>query len=262
MEFFAAVPAAMGRSLPQILLESGRFGLGVLAIMFIMSVVTWAVMWDRMRLYRKLRSRGDALRRAITTRGVPAAMNEAERYLPALEASILMEAHRYVAAHGGEAALNFDDAGEAEAARSHLRGLLDARAINEIGEMERHLIILSTTASGAPFIGLLGTCWGIMHSFLSMASEGAASLEVVGPGIAEALVTTIAGLATAIPALFAYNAFVRVVHRKETQLDLFISRVIDGVVLYRGGSGRAAGTPRPAARAGTGAWPNPTAPMP
>lgn len=256
MELFAAVPAAIGRSLPQILADSGHFGLTILLITFVLSVTTWAVVWDRARLYRKLRSRGEALRRAISTRGVAACINDAEKYLPSIEASLLMETQRFLAARGGEAVLQFENPAEAEAERSHLKGLLEGRALNEIGEMERHLILLSTTSSGAPFLGLLGTVWGIMHSFMSMGADGAASLEVVGPGIAEALVTTIAGLAAAIPALVAYNAFVRVVHRKETQIDLFISRVLDAVVVLRG-SQRSQGSPRPA-RAGAGSWPTTT----
>jgi biopolymer transport protein TolQ len=253
MEWFAAVPAAIGRSLPQILADSGGFALFILVVTFVLSVMTWAVVWDRARLYGKLRSRGDALRRAVGTRGVGACMAEAEKYLPAIEASLLLETKRYVVARGGDTSLAFDDPAAAEAERSHLKGLLEGRALNEMGEMERHLILLSTTSSGAPFLGLLGTVWGIMHSFLSMGVEGAASLEVVGPGIAEALVTTIAGLAAAIPALVAYNAFVRVVHRKETQIDLFISRVLDSAVVLHGGAQRPVGTPRPA-RAGAAAW--------
>jgi biopolymer transport protein TolQ len=85
-----------------------------------------------------------------------------------------------------------------------------------------------------------------MHSFLSMGVEGAASIEVVGPGIAEALITTIAGLATAIPALVAYNAFVRSVQRKEMQLDLFISRTLESVIVVSGAGQRSMNSPRPA----------------
>lgn len=246
MEFFAAVPAAIGRSLPQILADSGRFAILVLCTMFVMSVMTWAVVWDRARLYRQLRARGDALRRAMASRGVAPSLVDAERYLPAIEASILLETKRFLTGRGPDGVITFDGPADAEAERSRLKGVLEARAVNEIGEMERHLILLSTTASAAPFLGLLGTVWGIMHSFLSMGLEGAASIEVVGPGIAEALITTIAGLATAIPALIAYNAFVRSVRRKETQLDLFISRVTDSVVVVRGAAQRTSEPHRPA----------------
>ncbi len=246
MDLFAAVPAAIGRSLPQILGDTGRFGLFILCITFVLSVMTWAVVWDRIRLFRQLRARGDALRRAMASRGVAASLPEAERYLPAIEASILLETQRFVGGRGVDGILAFDDPAEAEGERSRLKSLLEARALNEIGEMERHLILLSTTASAAPFLGLLGTVWGIMHSFLSMGMQGAASIEVVGPGIAEALITTIAGLAAAIPALVAYNAFVRSVRRKETQLDLFISRVAESVVATRGGAQRPVDSRRPA----------------
>jgi biopolymer transport protein TolQ len=246
MEFFAAVPAAIGRSLPQILADSGRFGLFILCITFVLSVMTWAVVWDRARLYSRLRSRGEALRKAMTTRGVPACITEAEHYLPSVEAALLLETRRFMAGEAVDGVIATDDPALADAERSRLKGVLEARAMNEIGEMERHLILLSTTASMAPFLGLLGTVWGIMHSFLSMGVEGAASIEVIGPGIAEALITTIAGLAAAIPALVAYNVFVRAVQRKETQLDLFISRVLDAVIVLRGGAQRSVNSPRPA----------------
>jgi len=252
MELFAAMPAALGRSLPQILSESGRFGLFILAITFVMSVITWAVVWDRSRLYKKLRVRGDAMKRALVQRGVGAVLHDADRYLPSIEASLMLEARAFLASRGTDGVLVLDDPAEANAERSMLKGSLEGRAMNEIGEMERHLNLLSTTSAGAPFLGLLGTVWGIMHSFLSMGLEGAASIEVVGPGIAEALVTTIAGLAAAIPALFAYNAFGRAVRRKETELDWYIARVLDGAIMTRG-SRRAAsppGTPSRPARTG------------
>jgi biopolymer transport protein TolQ len=100
--------------------------------------------------------------------------------------------------------------------------------------MERYLILLATVASASPFLGLLATVWGIMHSFLSMGVGGAASIDVVGPGIAEALVGTIAGLGAAIPALVGYNMYVRRVQKKEAEIDLFISRVAEYMVVVRG----------------------------
>ncbi|HET6349621.1 MAG TPA: MotA/TolQ/ExbB proton channel family protein, partial [Candidatus Krumholzibacteria bacterium] len=173
MEFFAAFPAAAGRSLPQILAQSGPVGLTILTMTFALSVMTWAIAWDRARLYKKLRTRGDALRRAAGSRGVAAVLPDAEKYLPAIEAAILVEANRFVQANGGEnGAIAIEDPAEVEQERNRLRGLLDGRALNEIGEMERHLILLSTTSAGAPFLGLFGTVWGIMHSFMSMGMEG------------------------------------------------------------------------------------------
>ena len=142
--------------------------------------------------------------------------------------------------------------------RNRLRHLLDGRALNEIGEMERHLILLSTTSAGAPFLGLFGTVWGIMHSFMSMGMEGSASIEVVGAASRRRLSPPWPVSAAAIPALVAYNLCVRAVRRKETQVDLFISRVVDG--RDRRAAARS-GHPNPSARpvrTGASAWPTTT----
>ncbi len=84
------------------------------------------------------------------------------------------------------------------------RALLRA-STTEIAKLERHVPFLATTASITPYIGLFGTVWGILRSFQGIASAGSASLAVVAPGIAEALVATAAGLFAAIPAVYFYN---------------------------------------------------------
>ncbi len=89
----------------------------------------------------------------------------------------------------------------------------------ETENLERYLILLSTAVTISPFLGLLGTVWGIMASFWGMASMQSANLTVVAPGIAEALITTIAGLATAIPAVIFYNMTVRKIDLVGNELD-------------------------------------------
>ena len=83
--------------------------------------------------------------------------------------------------------------------------ILEKESNVQISEMERNVAFLATSANVAPFIGLLGTCWGIMYAFLNIGVQKSASLVVVAPGIAEALVATIIGLAVAIPSVVAYN---------------------------------------------------------
>ncbi len=89
----------------------------------------------------------------------------------------------------------------------------------ETENLERYLILLSTAVTISPFLGLLGTVWGIMSSFWGMASMQSANLTVVAPGIAEALITTIAGLATAIPAVIFYNMTVRKIDLVGNEVD-------------------------------------------
>ncbi len=94
---------------------------------------------------------------------------------------------------------------------------------NEITELESKLSILATTGSTGPFIGLFGTVWGIMTSFQNIGATGSASLAVVAPGIAEALVATAIGLAAAIPAVIAYNHFISKLKKEELSLNSFSS---------------------------------------
>ncbi len=232
-----AVLAAVGRSVPSLFTGTGLFAKVILLILFVISVIAWAIIWDRTRLYLRLRAKGNALRQAMASSGLGAMVGSVKQFMPSIEGAILMEASRYVAGrHTGtlEGRIVVDNPAAEEVERAKMRDMLERRALNDISGMERHLIFLATTAGVAPFLGLLGTVWGIMNSFVSMGVAGAASIEVVGPGIAEALVTTIAGLAAAIPALVGYNLLVRNVHRKEAQVDLFISRVIEHFVVSNG----------------------------
>jgi biopolymer transport protein TolQ len=79
----------------------------------------------------------------------------------------------------------------------------------ELTKLEGMIPFLATTGSTAPFIGLFGTVWGIMHSFMSIADQESVSLLTVAPGIAEALIATAIGLVAAVPAVIAYNYFLR-----------------------------------------------------
>lgn len=96
-------------------------------------------------------------------------------------------------------------------------------SVAEVTSLESKVPFLATTGSTAPFIGLFGTVWGIMNSFISIGGQHAASLDVVAPGIAEALIATAIGLAAAIPAVMAYNYFVRRIHVLESEMAAFAS---------------------------------------
>jgi biopolymer transport protein TolQ len=82
---------------------------------------------------------------------------------------------------------------------------MERAAGEELARLEHHVGFLATAGSVSPFIGLMGTVWGVMSAFISIGAQGSASLVVVAPGIAEALITTVAGLAAAIPAVVGYN---------------------------------------------------------
>lgn len=97
------------------------------------------------------------------------------------------------------------------------------RAIGVEGaKLLRYLPFLATTASATPFIGLFGTVWGIMTTFHAIAASGSTSIVTVAPGIAESLVNTAAGLAAAIPAVIAYNAFLGALRRQRGLMEDFL----------------------------------------
>ena len=92
----------------------------------------------------------------------------------------------------------------------------------EMERLEKHMFILASVGSTAPFVGLFGTVWGIMNSFQAIALSKNTSLAVVAPGIAEALFATALGLVAAIPAVVAYNKFSNDLGRYAGRLQAFI----------------------------------------
>jgi len=93
--------------------------------------------------------------------------------------------------------------------------------------MEQYLNFLATTGSTTPFIGLFGTVWGIMNAFRGIGSAGSASLAVVAPGIAEALITTAAGLGAAIPAVVAFNYYLSRARIMSIDMEDFSEELLD-----------------------------------
>jgi biopolymer transport protein TolQ len=98
-------------------------------------------------------------------------------------------------------------------------------AADEVRKLESYMPWLATTGSVTPFIGLFGTVWGVMDAFSGLGTAGAASLRAVAPGIAEALITTAAGLFTAIPAVIAYNHFLHDIKEIGARMDNFALEV-------------------------------------
>ena len=92
----------------------------------------------------------------------------------------------------------------------------------EMDHLESHLSFLASAGSVSPYVGLLGTVWGIMHSFRGLSNVGQATLASVAPGIAEALVATAIGLFAAIPAVVAYNRFAHDIDRLSVRFESFI----------------------------------------
>jgi len=107
------------------------------------------------------------------------------------------------------------------AAFDSVKVALERAASTEAMSLEKGMIVLSTAVAGGPFIGLLGTVWGVMETFSGIAKASAATLTAMAPGVAGALIATVIGLMVAIPAMFAYNFMVTTIRAITQELDGF-----------------------------------------
>lgn len=105
--------------------------------------------------------------------------------------------------------------------KERISRIIEQEAKNVINEISKFQFIYATVASSAPFIGLFGTVWGIMHSFHQIGKLGKVGLEVVAPGISEALFTTAMGLLAAIPSVIAYNFFQNKIKKISARIEFF-----------------------------------------
>lgn len=117
-------------------------------------------------------------------------------------------------------------AGTSLKAMEHVKRTLERVVAQESLRLESGLILLALAVSGAPFLGLLGTVWGVMDAFAYVAAKGKADLATMAPGVAAALVTTVAGLMVAIPSMFGYNWLVHNLRVLTVELDNFAQELV------------------------------------
>lgn len=111
-------------------------------------------------------------------------------------------------------------------AMEHIKRALESAVSRESLRLESGLILLAIAVSGAPFLGLLGTVWGVMTAFSDVAIKGSADLTALAPGVSSALVTTVAGLLVAIPSMFGYNWLVHNLRVMTVELDNFTQLLV------------------------------------
>jgi biopolymer transport protein TolQ len=209
--------------------HSGWIAKTVLLILLLFSILTWAIIINRLHYLRNA-SKGD---QAFKSRyGMMEKLSGMEDSDGNRTAGPLAQLYATAAE---ESRRIMDGLPSSETCRDPKKSLpfflqnqfaiaserLECARISAVSQFDRGVFLLAMVSSISPFLGLLGTVWGIMHSFYEIGSQGSASLPVVAPGIAEALVATLAGLAVAIPALFFYNYFNHHIERIETVTDEF-----------------------------------------
>ena len=111
-------------------------------------------------------------------------------------------------------------------AMEHVKRTIENAVAREALKLESGLIWLAIAVSGAPFLGLLGTVWGVMDTFAMVGQMGRADLPTMAPGVSAALITTVAGLLVAIPSMFAYNGLVHTLRVRTVELDNFAQDLV------------------------------------
>ncbi len=204
------LPAIFSGSVWQIVRDTSIFGKFVLLLLLAMSVVSWVIIFHKWRQFKAVeKATGGFLTAFRRARKMEEAIG------PAKSKAVSPLARIFVAGYEELTQLTSsrNEGGALQGQRNPLQAedfeivemTMEAAATEEIGKLERLVFFLATTGNSAPFMGLLGTVVGIMDSFWSIGEMGSASLAVVAPGIAEALLATIVGLGAAIPAVIAYN---------------------------------------------------------
>jgi len=198
MHFSSVLLLFIGGEIVDLVLETGAVAKTVLLLLAAFSVLSWAVILSKWRLVRTARVQSARFVRSFRKAGrLQEIAAVAEQFRPSplvgVFAGAIAEFKRQMGTTGGI---------HSPAA---IQRAMQIASSDEITRLERNLPWLAITGAVTPFIGLFGTVWGIIDAFHGLGTAGAATLRAVAPGISEALITTAAGLAAAIPAVIAYN---------------------------------------------------------
>jgi biopolymer transport protein TolQ len=223
MQFLPLPAFLIGGEVVEMLSNTGAVAKLVLLVLLAFSLLSWAIILTKWSLLRRARAQSGrfvrAFRKAQRLQDIAAV---ADQFKPSPLVGVFdggfEEYKRQIQASGG-----------------YLHGLTPVQrgmqigASEEITRLERNVPWLAITAAVTPFVGLFGTVWGIIDAFQGLGTAGAATLRAVAPGISEALVTTAAGLATAIPAVIAYNLIGSAIRELAARSDDFALEVLNAV---------------------------------
>lgn len=222
MRLFPFLAVFVGGEIADMISNSGPVAKLVLLSLLAFSLISWAIILTKWSLLRRARTQSGrfvrAFRKAQRLQDIAAV---ADQFKPSPLVGVFEggyeEYRRQAAGSGG------------------LRNLVSIQRGMQIGasegitRLERNVPWLAITAAVTPFVGLFGTVWGIIDAFHGLGTAGAATLRAVAPGISEALITTAAGLAAAIPAVIAYNLIGASIREFAARSDDFALEVLNAV---------------------------------
>jgi len=220
--------------------DSTAPGKVIVILLFLGSAAAWTIMWTKwVQLRYAVHATLDFLDAFRTERSPTALFTKREEY-PGSPLNTIYKAG--CQALGGELQAHGIDPedllmGDLTAAHRRLslnqletlRSVVDRNVADEALNLEGQMGLLATAVSAAPFLGLLGTVWGVMDAFSGMAEAGSAALSAVAPGISGALLTTIVGLLVALPSMVGYNLLTAKIRHISVQMDNFAQEFISSI---------------------------------
>ncbi len=206
-------------SIVELILRASLTAKIVLLILLIFSLYSWAVTFNKFLSFKKAEAATTAFLESFRSR-----TKLSDVYLSAESSRTSPVARVFLA--GYQEITSQLEAGQVRSIESIGRALQSA-TLDEVGEMEKSLSWLATTANASPFIGLFGTVVGIVIAFQGLSAASSSTIQSVAPGIAEALIATAAGIAAAVPAAIFYNYFLNKLKRLTANMDRFSMEVLN-----------------------------------
>ncbi len=217
------VNPVVASSLTDYFFQSNFAGQVIVIILLGFSLLAWGAMFCKKADLSEMKRQNSATAKAVAqTNSVAEAA--AMRRLSGPYAEILRDAASALEQSGAQNAASSDDK---NSAMTFVDNALQRSLSRQLMKYESRMILLGTVISGAPFLGLLGTVWGVMDCFGSMSAQASVTLQQLAPGVAGALLTTVAGLCVAIPAVFGYNYLTSQSRELMTDTENFASLLSD-----------------------------------
>ena len=206
-------------SFVSLVLEASPLVQLVMLALALASIFSWTIIFDRSRVLKKAQRESEEFENRFWAGGD---LSELYRAIERDQDGLKGSAAIFHAGFREFARLRENPAVEPMALVEGARRGMKVAMSRELDSLERHLSFLASVGSVSPYVGLFGTVWGIMNAFVALGNVKQATLNLVAPGIAEALIATAMGLFAAIPAVLAYNKYANSVQRLENRYDDFV----------------------------------------
>lgn len=218
-------------------LRANTAGKALVILLLIGSVVAWSIMVTKFREYRRAYRESKRFLAVYRGEGQPLALIMKRQSFPGCPLYMMYRAacrtlHGLVEARGINPAEWFGRQPDASMPKltdtdmKIVRNIVDQTVDEQVIQMEKNVVVLATAVTAAPFIGLMGTVWGVMDAFGGLAIQGTATLSAVAPGISGSLIATLAGLIVALPSLIGYNMLTSRIRILSTMMEHFAEELM------------------------------------